>query len=351
MLYYGELVIKHKPNTMNNSIPGHALFPMTVTDVMNRTFRVYRDNLIAFLSLVTVIIVPLTIISTSIGASMQDELNAMDRANPELPEGFWLVILVAFVSAFLQGVVINGLITYMVSERVLGRSTSIGEALSAVQSRLVPLALGMFILLVSIFVATLLLLVTGAICLFPLIGLPMLFYLAIAANFYLAPVLVLENVLPSVGIQRALKLGKARFWQTLQLVIGIAIVLFILQFFLGLVTAAITGVEAGSVEAVNSGAYLTLDVIITILITPVMPIALTLMYYDTRVRVEQLDEALQEVNKPDARPSDVASPAPDGTLLEREDLTNILLLTIGGITILVLLTPLIGAILQVFFGV
>ena len=42
-----------------------------------------------------------------------------------------------------------------------------------------------------------------------------------------------------------------------------------------------------------------MNTIIDVFIAPIWPVALTLLYYDTRVRVEGLDIALRTVNVPD----------------------------------------------------
>jgi hypothetical protein len=52
--------------------------------------------------------------------------------------------------------------------------------------------------------------------------------------------------------------------------------------------------------------------LIAIVISPVLPIGLTLLYYDTRVRTEGLDIALQSTGNPDARPEDIISPPVEG---------------------------------------
>jgi hypothetical protein len=81
-------------------------------------------------------------------------------------------------------------------------------------------------------------------------------------------------------------------------------------------------ITQGNVASVSFTAsqalQIVLQAIVSIFLAPVLPVALTLMYYDTRVRVEGLDIALQSVGKPDPRPADVMSPPAHGFMTGRD---------------------------------
>ena len=64
------------------------------------------------------------------------------------------------------------------------------------------------------------------------------------------------------------------------------------------------GDPLGGAQLINTLA----SAIINVLILPLFPISMTLLYYDTRTRVEGLDLALAALDKPDPRPADIASP-------------------------------------------
>src|SRR5260221_1251460 len=70
-------------------------------------------------------------------------------------------------------------------------------------------------------------------------------------------------------------------------------------------------------------------------LAPILPIAYTLMYYDTRVREEGLDIALKSVAVPDASPGDVPTPPP-GPFMVRKDWSNLGMLALLGLVPVVL---------------
>src|SRR5262249_16057057 len=88
-----------------------------------------------------------------------------------------------------------------------------------------------------------------------------------------------------------------------------------------------------------------------IFLTPVLPIGLTLLYHDTRNRLEGLDFALQALGRPDARPSDVASPELRLALNSRDWLNiaiivgvSIAIVLIGGALIQSLISSIVPAV-------
>ncbi|HVU14348.1 MAG TPA: hypothetical protein VHD90_23885, partial [Phototrophicaceae bacterium] len=93
----------------------------------------------------------------------------------------------------------------------------------------------------------------------------------------------------------------------------------------GLITTPTIGTALSSFRILNTLA----TTVVGIFITPLLPIAMTLLYYDIRTRVEGLDLALAALDKPDARPSDLQSPSA-GPLLTSRDLVNMIVIGVVG---------------------
>ncbi|NDJ60710.1 MAG: hypothetical protein GYB67_06265 [Chloroflexi bacterium] len=323
------------PSAMPNSLQ-----PMTVVQVVDLTFRVYREHFIPFIGLVAVITVPLTIITLIAVPPTPTTFNPASASSVgfTLPPEFWINIAFTLILGFIQLVLVNGLITYITSEFHLGRKVGLGEALTAGISRLGTLALGIFYFGLLFIPALFILGALTVLCGLVVFTLPVVLYLGIALYFFIVPVLMLENVGASFGISRALALGKARFWRALGLFILIYIITLIITIVLGVVVGFVTVGTSQPGSLVDPG-FVTLttiaQTIVNILIIPILPIAFTIMYYDTRVRLEGLDIALAAVGTPDPSPADVESPRPTEPILAGRDIGNIALLAVGviGVTL------------------
>jgi hypothetical protein len=253
-------------------------------------------------------------------------------------------LVVALIAGFVQGLIVNAPLTYIASERYLGRHVTIGQAYRAVVGRLPNLGVGL-ILFYAIFgalVATALM--TLGICIgFLLLGL----VIFVGINFYsfLVPVTVLErgNIARSIG--RAWFLAKARFWALLWLTLAVFITTAVISLAFTVTQQAIVGGTIGSASYRTSQiTTIIFQAVIGMFIIPVLPLAYTMMYYDTRTRLEGLDIALASVGVDEPRPSDVASPPP-GSFMDRKDWRALLIVTLSLIAIFICSTiALIGSV-------
>jgi hypothetical protein len=165
--------------------------------------------------------------------------------------------------------------------------------------------------------------VLASVCIVPLIALPVVLYWGLSVYFFIVPVLILERVGILASIRRALILGKRRFWQNAGFTFGIWTITLVLTFaFSAFVLFVVESADEDSLLGVG------VDLAIQIFITPILPIGLTLMYYDTRIRTEALDLALEAVDTLNPRPSDLPSPETRERLLTSKDVGNIIILTV-----------------------
>jgi hypothetical protein len=328
-----------------------SLKPQSLLELMDRTFRIYRENFMVFAGLVAAVMVPVTIITLLNSAWLNSSLTRAGftpgsasslSSNPGALSGILgqmfgsigISLLVSLIAVFVRGVLIYGPLTYIASEANLGRRVSVGEAFNRIRNRLMPLAGGLVVFYLVFGVATVALAFTAFLC---GLGLGILIYVGVAMYVFLTPVLVLEQVGITDGMSRGWSLAKARFWQIFGLTALVQVISFVISFALSFIAGLITG---GTLAQSSFGIAQIVSVILTALISivlePILPIGYTLMYYDARIRLEGLDMALTSSPSPEPRPSDVASPPPMNTGLNRDDVINMAILIVGGLILFML---------------
>jgi hypothetical protein len=317
-----EGIITKQKNSTN------SLRPYTLLEILDRTFRIYRDNFATFVGLVAVVTIPLTVVNVLGTFWMLERLarSGLDldaisrgRADPrafnstnmsnlfgELLTAYAAFFILLIVVSLLQGILINGPLTYIASERFLGRKVGLGEAIRVVSNRLFRLGVGLIVYYA--------ILVMLAIVMVPIafacgLGIGVLLYLGVTMYAFLVPVLILEETGTLHGMNRAWALGRARVWPVVGIVLLIGVLTWIITLALGTASDLIIRQSAASISFTTEQIIAVIEqAVIAIVISPVLPIGLTLLYYDTRVRSEGLDIALQSTGKADARPEDIISP-------------------------------------------
>lgn len=296
------------PTALSSSRP-----TLSFLELLDRTFRVYRQHFSKYVGVCAAFLVPISLVQLVVNISNFSSLAGLSRTNRNSEAAALSALCgatgILLVLSIIQVVMVNGSVTYMASENYLGREVPISEALRTTWHRSRNLGCGYAVFYVVLLAFGTGVGIVGAFCqpLFAALGI--LVYIGIATYAFLAPVLMLENVSVSQGVNRAWVLGKARFWTSFFLIAAIGIIGYVISLAFGSVAEVI------ALTVMRSTSQIIVQVIsevlntgIQIFLTPVLPIGLTLLYHDTRNRLEGLDFALQALGKPDARPSDVASP-------------------------------------------
>ncbi len=297
---------------------------MTAGDILDYTFRLYRKNFVTMAGIVAVISLPLLILNLAstlyflqtagLGQSTNPFLNPSFAADPaSLLPYFGASGLIGLLGA-IASVFQTAALSIVVSERFLGRTITIGEAYRRALRRwlslfLVILIAGMvFLLLGTIFVVPFIgifaligtrqsfqsspQLATLAMIL-PLFGC-LLFIPAIIALVlfstrwaFATQAVVLEDQNSTGALRRSWRLVGGSFWR----VLGIIGLIGILIYVLSLAITAVAGVIFFVVPSlvVRAAANTLLTGMVGILLTPIQIAALTLLYYDLRIRKEGFD--------------------------------------------------------------
>lgn len=250
------------------------LRPLSVGEMLDGGFRLFRARFGTLMLCVLVPVVPLTILATALQASVDE--NAFDINTTATSDS----------GTALAGTLVGGLIQFAaaalaiaacfraISAAYLGEHADAGESLRYALGRLVPLLVCYVILILIVVLGLVLLIVPG---IFLAVKLSMAF-----------PALVFERTGPLASLGRSWTLTKGHFWRTF----GTLLVVFLITFVLQLVLAGIAG---GILGASDSGELavaivLTLVNLLTLALTyPLWAAVVSVVYYDLRVRNEGFD--------------------------------------------------------------
>jgi hypothetical protein len=327
--------------------------PRRIIDVLDHTFRVYRENFVVFVGMVAVVNIPVSILSYLTTGSANDNIEdaqtaiefgeSMSNIYAELIDSLGALVGLYLLTYFIQFVVIYALITYITSENFLNRKRTFLQALKAVRSRIFPLTVAYIVLATVLIGGAIILSMASTVCFFPIFGLPFVVYYGVCAFAMAVPTLTLEHIGPFAGLHRATVLGKVRFWRVVGLMISLGIIYYVVTIAFGILAIVFSGVPIESIGEAsafveNNILYTILTTLTGIVLAPMLPIGLTLMYYDIRARTEALDIGLQVVDSDAPCPADLPSPEPIEGLFTFRDVQNVIIvfLAIGLIIGLVL---------------
>ncbi|HEX5385155.1 MAG TPA: hypothetical protein VFW66_00495 [Gemmatimonadales bacterium] len=247
-------------------MPAMALRPLSLGEIIDTSFQVYRRH---FGTLAVVVLVCYGIptllqvfVNTSGGA----------REHPVLELGYLVLVT-------MLGAVATGATVFVVSEAYLGRTITAQEALARAAPYLWRLVLSAILFGLLLIIGFIFFIVPS---------------IVFACGFALVwPALVLES-LPSAtaGLRRSWQLTRGAKWK----VLGLWALLFLILLLPLLAVGIVIGV-AGAIFAATgaqpAGAVVVASVVLTSLVQlaiyPLYYCALTIIYYDLRVRREGFD--------------------------------------------------------------
>lgn len=329
------------------------LRPLTVGQVIGQAFSLYRKLPAPFWLLLIVVSVPIALVSALATQAMDSALTqsgidlntlsansatALSQLTPEQLTAWTTSVLgaaivvvgVVLIGTLVRSVLIDSVLTYITAEYRLGRTVTLGAALTAVRDRWPALAAGQVMFYLLLIGLTLGL----AVILFACgLGFGLLAYVYLALGLLITPVLTLERVDATQGLGRSWQLGKARFWPL--------VAVFAVAFAFSLIVSFILSFVSTVLPATISN--LTVSVVIAscaaMVLTPFLPMGATILYLDTRVRLEGFGEAFQRLTNiasAEPHPSDVLPPVPARGGFTNNDWINLALTTAGVIVLLLI---------------
>jgi hypothetical protein len=256
----------------------YALRPLSLGELLDNTFDIYRRNFLLFLGIsaipnCTLLLLQLAVVGTGTTTAGASQLQATGLG--ALPSAEFEVLFLGLASLIVTYFV-TAATTFGVSEIYLNIPTSIRACYARVGGNFLRVVVVSFVVAVIIGFGT-------ALCIIPGIYWTGKYGLAV-------PAVVLEKLTWRQALERSSRLAEGAFGR----VIGVT---FLMAIFIGVLAFALdAGIEALDSAvfhrpAIFSGvvAQQVISTIVSIFLNPVSAIALTLVYYDQRVRKEAFD--------------------------------------------------------------
>jgi hypothetical protein len=336
------------------------LQPLSMSQLLDRAIRLYRNNFLIFVGIVAIAQIPATLVSI-IGvwlaptptlafdpaATVTDIwLQTLESSGFGNNPWVWLGRLVTLLLVQLA----TAAMTKAVAENYLGHKIGLFDAYRKIGQSGIALLLATFIGI--FFVIALLIWWVIVPCLGWFTGLGMVFFFGLVVLPLVAPVIVLERRGAMAGLQRAWDLARRRIWWLVgfmlllglfgQLVVtGPALLsVFIIQGTVG------SGLDATTSTLIQQ----VISLLLNLIYLPLQLTCVTLLYFDVRVRTEGFDLALLALSdKANADNLAVTAPALDKNALPGwEELGYFALITIA---ILVLYIALVLGVVVITLGI
>jgi Membrane domain of glycerophosphoryl diester phosphodiesterase len=279
------------------------LRPLSVGEMLDAGFRLFRHRFGTLVACVVVPVVPLTILGTIVTASTDP--NAYDVNAPATETGTALAGFL--ISLFLQsaGAALAVAACFKaISAAYLGERTSFGDSLGYAFRRFIPLMIAYVVVVLITIPGFILLIIPG---------------IWLSVKLCMAfPAVVFERAGPFRAVGRSWKLMRDNWWR----VFGTLLVIFLIAFVVNFALTAVLGVVAAGSDTISELAFALLATIITLLTYmltyPLWAAVMTVIYYDLRVRNEGFDLQLlargvgSDTSRFESSPERPLSPPPPG---------------------------------------
>jgi hypothetical protein len=246
------------------------LQPRSVADILETAFDLYKRHWVTLVQLVAYLIVPLTLLQYLIGDLLEGEVVVDQSGQVTIDEGSGVIagsLLLVIASVFI-GLLLTGAIAWAVARILVGREPDISDCYRNGYRRIWSILLVAVLSALAIGAGFILLIIPGFI---------VLTRLSVAI-----PAVVIEQRKGTDALGRSWNLVKGYGWP----VFGALIVSWLIA---GIVNGILTAI--GGDNWFVSGIFAAIGSIIT---TPFTALVVGLIYFDLRVRKENLDVATLE---------------------------------------------------------
>lgn len=327
---------------MNEANP--IIRPLTLAEILDRAFRIYRQNFLKLLGIYAIPFIPIMLIQTGSTAYLtsnmiQDPTSFLEDAN--LMGLGVATIAASLLLGLISFVLISGFattaFTRAVSNAITGKSISILDSYRTISRPALTMLLALLLIGILIFGMIIWTVV-------PIVGWlsgpGIVFFIVLIVNPLLAPVIVLENQGVIASLRRAWDLGRSRFWWLMGFAIVLALLgqlivtgpIYLLSGVLQSILGALPSLSMETQLALSNVASGLASMVLTLLYTPLQLTMFTVVYFDLRVRNEGLDLALQLAPASDNESGDLPEIRSTSTpLITGMDIGRFALLSLFGI--------------------
>jgi hypothetical protein len=262
----------YAPPSSGGPIPPPAggtgwLRPRRVGEIVDDAIRIYREHWRIFLPISALVMVPAAFLQTAFDAQFSG-----GAGNPPGLFAAFSAGIVGSIVLFVGTSLLTGAVARVTSELCLGRSVSPGGAIRFALARLGSLVGVALLSGLAVFIGALLLF-------FPL-------FIALAAYAFASIAVVVEGAGATQAMGRSWRLSKGHRWK----ILGTQLLMVLIAGVAGLIIRFVVGglmiAVGGGAEPVTSFLDSALANVIT---APLTTIALTLLYFDVRIKKEAFD--------------------------------------------------------------
>jgi hypothetical protein len=285
---------------------------MPLPELLDELFRLYRRHFSLIVGVALLVALPGLVFQLITGsyrltaASYANLFTTTGGAQPTFNSQQFSDLAGTYTLAGLAALLLSpitvGAVTRAVTDVALGRAANIGSVLRETFARYLPL-LGFIAIVFGLFLVWVVVLVIGLVLLV-LPGLAVLcggVYLAVRWSLSVVAMMA-EDIGPIKGMARSWNLVKGQWWRTL----GILFIVGIMQTIIGYALGFLFGIMAAVVTTgdLRLGVVAVGSAVLGALITPIVTIAIVLLYFDLRVRKEGLDlDQLAQQTSPGPAPA------------------------------------------------
>lgn len=248
-----------------------SLRPLGFGEILDRAFAMYRNNFAGYFTTALLPFLPMVALWLVLGA--------LAPAAGDLSAAASMVQLILVPYSVAATLLAWGAITYQADRKYHGGSASLGESYSAAARRFFPLLVSMFVAWLLMMIGFVLLVIPGI-----LIGIML---------FALIPAIQLENRGPIEALGRSRALARGAWGRIFGVVVVVTIITGLPH--IALSVAALFGIAAMDVTTIATGGALPFaltqasSAVLSAATLPLTAVTILVLYYDRRVRLEGLD--------------------------------------------------------------
>lgn len=253
----------------------------TFGEVLDDTIGLYKEHWRLLLPLSALVMVPVGLFNFPLQVFLRSQFGESFTVSESDIGSLALAGLSSLVVTSLALVFLRGAVARLTSELCLGRTPSVGEAARFARAHFGRL-LGVWILFVIVL----------GLGIFPGVILLFVPYFVALASFQFGPIaVVVEGAGPWRAMGRSWELSKGFRWK----VLGTVVLVFMIKSVAGMVLAFPLEIAGFVVEIVTGATVVSAflsslaSTLAAVLTAPALTIALTLLYFDLRVRKEAFD--------------------------------------------------------------
>lgn len=257
-----------------------VLRPLSVAEILDTAFRLWRRNFGTLVSITAVVYVPLAVVEVVLAAVLAGVGVAVQAAGPGAVPGrgiaaaaFGGTLLLTAVAAIAVALVYAAL-AVAVSRYYLGRTVTVGDAYACVMPRLGSLLATWLLVFVVVAIGAMLCVIPGI-------------YLAVVLAFAW-PLVVLEDRSPTDAMSRSAELVRGYWGRVFVTMLLLSLIVVVIQW---AITAPVNliGQAVFGGGALSLGVAQLVSVLVQMIVLPLSVTGLVVLYYDLRVRKEAFD--------------------------------------------------------------